>query len=351
MSMANLFCPYCAALLAFDERAHVRACGNCGTEIHLERSNGQVTVTARANEEELRKLPAPETAASLAASAGPADELSSLERSQPQDFRGSLWLSGRKGPEEELSQLIRFSKRALWTALAVVLLAVAVGLLVVFAALRMMKTSTATELSGTRQAATATAAAAAEQRLDKALADGSLKTLVEDISLKTASSAAEAQAHESIGKAMNSVESELRWIGEIADAGSRLRIGLRSGLDDLVKIETTSGNALARERAARLLNAIAKDYEDAALVSLKAHNMTNVVDLLRDLSEMPRDLDFNNRTNLVACIHKELDMGCVALAFLALREKTGNHFELFDVGAVDDWFKRQAEQKRETTAK
>ncbi len=353
--MASLICPQCGTKRIFAAKTKDLVCKTCSTKLSVSVKDGVVSIRPATKKDAPDKMKLPETPKPILKKSAPvAPELVpvapakrvsppavEISRSFEPMKRGNLEL------DQHLNEFIVFSKRVVTFAAVAVGLVLVVGTFGVMSYVKSMRLESektiATQLQSIRIQASELAALEVQSRLEKSFQEQNIASLVEAATQKKVAQAIDQQVQEAVTKAMASMQEEINSVGRIAEAGSRLRIGLRTGLVDLVDIQKNAPNEAVKERAASLLKAVAKDYEDAAWVSMKAHNATNVVQFLRQISDMPKELDLNSEKNLVECVHKELDMGCVALAFLALREKTGVAFNVFDIEQVEVWLKSHPE--------
>lgn len=124
-----------------------------------------------------------------------------------------------------------------------------------------------------------------------------------------------------VNQRMAAFDRSLTALGELADMGMRMRIGLRSGLEDLTSRTRSADSELERKRAKGLLTRITADYEAFPIAEYPGGR--------------PIPL-------LVQVIRSDKNLNAVAAAFIALRKVTGQQFTMFDFGGVERWCKEKA---------
>ncbi len=138
------------------------------------------------------------------------------------------------------------------------------------------------------------------------------------------------------------MESNLTEAGNVADMAMRMRIGLRSGLTDLRKIQSTSNSETIRQLAARLYSRILIDYESTSAIFMNEYGFQDISNIKKFYNIPPNASDSLFRSNIVQTIENDdIDLSQVALNFQILRKLTGVKFNMFDFAAVQDWSKKQ----------
>ena len=122
-------------------------------------------------------------------------------------------------------------------------------------------------------------------------------------------------------------------IVDVADKSMKMRIGLRSGLDELTQIARSDPNKDMRMRAESLLKGIAADYESVHRARVRRTQMDPAT-----LAGIYKEKEGESLlSRLVEIVRTTDSLDQLAYAFLALRATTGFPFRMFDVEAVEQW--------------
>jgi hypothetical protein len=102
------------------------------------------------------------------------------------------------------------------------------------AAINYTKDAAGNQISQIREQSGAIALTEAQKRVDNAFRTTNVETLVENATKREVGSAVERRVQTEVDKVMASVQQDISTLGRIADAGSRMRQGIRSGYDELI---------------------------------------------------------------------------------------------------------------------
>jgi hypothetical protein len=131
------------------------------------------------------------------------------------------------------------------------------------------------------------------------------------------------------------VEQRMLLLGRISDEGTRMRVGLRSGLDELRLIANGTGDPKALQFAKDRLTLITNDYDTVEERNVQRSPTHKAIDALGTyrFGERPSSLH-----DVVQIIDNDADLNYVALAFLAFRDLSGEQYvKMFDFTAVKSW--------------
>lgn len=148
------------------------------------------------------------------------------------------------------------------------------------------------------------------------------------------------KAAESLRKELadnSGVQSEM---DRAANALAQARVGLRQGLEELIRLKDSSPSKQVRERATVLFDSVSADYERFVKDRMQEDGAKNAIDALKynDLgvtAESP-----NLISGLVKVLRTEKELYQVTYAFLALREATKHELQVFDFAAIEEWCAR-----------
>jgi len=185
---------------------------------------------------------------------------------------------------------------------------------------------------------------AEEPRIAKTVSDQTKQAVDRLFPVINANVAAEVDkvVTQEVNQRMAVFDQSLTSLGELADMGMRMRVGLRSGLEDLTTRARSAENVRERSRAEGLRTRIVADYdahygpvfqqEFNANPTVAALNITR-----RGLKDPSKPVPV-----LVDVIRSDKDLNDVAMAFIALRKATGQQFIMFDFAEVERWCKEKA---------
>lgn len=151
----------------------------------------------------------------------------------------------------------------------------------------------------------------------------------------------DAKVAQEVNPRMAVLDRNLTALGELADIGMRMRIGLRSGLTDLTARAKSADSEFERRRAEGLLTRITADYEAVYTVTFQQESGGSPATAATAAGFPPKDPN-KPVPALVNVIRSNRHLDYVALAFIALRKATGQQFTMFDFAQVERWCKEKA---------
>lgn len=180
----------------------------------------------------------------------------------------------------------------------------------------------------------------AQNRIDNAFKENNVKKMIESAAKREVGTEIERQVSKEVNIVMDNLQDDITSLGLITDAAMRMRIGLRDGLDELIKIQKTSTDSNIKERAKLLLKSIADDYDRIGKEIFK--EMGGSVNVIGDLKESKDEFKDENNIipDLMKVIHSKRPLEDIALAIIVLREKTGEQFNMFDIENIERWYKK-----------
>jgi hypothetical protein len=178
----------------------------------------------------------------------------------------------------------------------------------------------------------------AQRRVDEAFHGDNVQAMVERAAKSQVAPVIERQLQTEVDRAMDSVQLDLEWLAKILDASGYMRGGSRSGMERLQSIQRNAPTERIRQRASTLFDTIAKEYEQFVKDEAKEGGFTSVLQSRYGTqSNEPQVIP-----ELVATIRSEKMLSEVAIAFVALSERTGQDFRMFDFDAVSKWCAQQS---------
>lgn len=263
--------------------------------------------------------------------------------------------------EKEYEHMISFHKWIVHTILIALGIVIAGGLGIFYrdmsqvrsqaaAAMSETKDAASREISNVRDDAAKIAIGEARKRVDDAFRSENIQAMIDTAAKRQVGPAIDRRVRQEVDLVMAGLEQQISTLGEIADLGTRMRVGLRSGLEGLTLKANAATNETERRMAQDLLAKISSDYETLHRGSLRG---PPPITARQALSGVP-DLHFDPNNPkpvpaIVRIIREEANLNVVALAFLALGETTGHQFRMFELDSVEQWCKEQAPACAEAT--
>jgi hypothetical protein len=104
------------------------------------------------------------------------------------------------------------------------------------------KDATDAQISQIRDRSAAIALSEAQRRVDEAFHNRNIEAMVESAASRQVAPVIERQLKTEVDRAMVSLQSDITFLGQIADAGSFMRGGGRRGFDKLVELQRNAPN-------------------------------------------------------------------------------------------------------------
>ncbi|HWR17975.1 MAG TPA: hypothetical protein VN577_24315 [Terriglobales bacterium] len=152
---------------------------------------------------------------------------------------------------------------------------------------------------------------------------------------------------EQLGQRLKPLQELVLFVGQISESDTRMRIGYRSGFDEIRAIRKQTHDPAVLRFADTTLSSTTQHYESSwgqfvkngnepALKALQTSNFRDA-DESEPVPETIRDV--------VRIINNSPDLNRVALAFFAFRELSGEHAAMFDIDSVNSWCARTGKCK------
>jgi hypothetical protein len=157
------------------------------------------------------------------------------------------------------------------------------------------------------------------QRLEEQFKTPELQKMVRS-EADAAMQSAVTKAEKSVDPRLDELQRRISETGEISNAGARLRLGVRSGLDSLLE-KAKSPNPYVSQYAKSTLTLIGADYD--------SFGQPNLYRVMLPSPQTPR--------NLLATMKSSTMVQVIAAAFGLFREITGSKVLTFDILAAEKW--------------
>jgi len=135
------------------------------------------------------------------------------------------------------------------------------------------------------------------------------------------------------------VQQRISLTGQISESEMRMRMGFRSGLDELDKLLKSTSDADVVRFGRSTLAKVSEDY-DARLqedVKTSGNKAMQALGMYFTSRHRPQESVPGNLRGVVQVIYRDSDLNAVAGAFLAFRELTGASVKMFDFAAITSW--------------
>jgi hypothetical protein len=149
---------------------------------------------------------------------------------------------------------------------------------------------------------------------------------------------------------MASLQGDIKFLGQINDAGAYLRVGGRPGLDKLLELQENAPNESMRLAAKSMLETIGKNYEEQFVRRTAEDKEPDFVQsyLSEHVAELKGFSESEKRAHLIPILIKDIrtseDLFGITTAFVALRKLTNQSFRVFDMNAINSWCAEHASQ-------
>jgi hypothetical protein len=134
------------------------------------------------------------------------------------------------------------------------------------------------------------------------------------------------------------IQQRILLIGQVSESETRMRLGFRTGYNDLKAFTKVSDPEVARFAKSTLETTGASfDTRFQEGVKLKGGKaLPTLVGLMSNVGRPQQSLP-SNLSMVVQLIREDSDLNLVAAAFLAFRELTGSEIKMFNFDGVNTW--------------
>lgn len=129
-------------------------------------------------------------------------------------------------------------------------------------------------------------------------------------------------------------QQDIKEASELADNATRMRIGYRSGWEELARLGKDSRRPNVMRMARDRLKRITADYEKTLGAFLRRYDIDPVQLLIFDPDLTPQNVTV---AHIVKFIRTGEDLDQVTYAFFALRNATRSSFPMFNLARVEKW--------------
>ena len=195
------------------------------------------------------------------------------------------------------------------------------------------------EISLIRERAKLIAVEEAKRKVEETFRTNNVESIIKEIVRENLASISEQEIRSQVLNTFDEIQNEISVLGKIADSGVRMRLGFRSGMEQLIEFKK-SKNERVRNRAKSIFNSITTDYENTSVKSItEEKNYNTALLFLNTFILITKEEKANDIPTLLKFIETNTNCNDIAVAFLALRQLTSFHFNMFDFKQIEVWCK------------
>ncbi len=238
-----------------------------------------------------------------------------------------------KGPQAEYTNLVGYFKHLVWLTGGSVTVMVAIAGFLFYSSLKDAR-------EDAKQTAIRVVSSESKAAVEKAFEDKNINAQIQKVAQDKISAITDKMIEQQITSKLQPLQKRILMIGQITESQARMRLGFRSGLDDLNALVSSTTDPETLQFARSTLTITAEDFEETWVETPQKAGGQSWFDLLKAYTNRPKTPGWKSPQNLgevVGLINKSKDLNVVALAFLAFRELTGEKVKMFDLRAVNNW--------------
>jgi hypothetical protein len=198
------------------------------------------------------------------------------------------------------------------------------------------------QIDHVREEAAKVAIDEARKRVDDAFRTQNIQEMIEAAAKRQLGPAIDRRVRQELDVFATGVQDQISSLGEITDLAAKMRIGIRSGLNDLSLKAKSAANENDRRMAQALLSTVSADYDSVWRRNLRRDGLTAENALFGATRFRFNPSNPHPVPAIVTMIREEPDLNVVALSFLALTDSTGHQFRMFDIDGVEQWCKEHS---------
>jgi hypothetical protein len=193
-----------------------------------------------------------------------------------------------------------------------------------------------------KEEATRVATSQAKARITEAFDDKNINAMILAAAEKKIGTVTDQLIEHQLAEKLRPIQQRISLVGQISEKEMRMRMGFRSGFDELNGIlkNTTDPDAVRFGRST--LAIVSQDYDARIGDDIKNSGGKAMQPLVTYMMNQHRPQQSwpSNLHDVVQIIRHDPDLNAVAGAFLAFRELTGASVKMFDFGEVEAWCSR-----------
>jgi hypothetical protein len=188
-----------------------------------------------------------------------------------------------------------------------------------------------------KQEATRVATAEAKASVAEAFDEKNIKAMILVAAQQKIGTITDKLIEQQVTEKLRPLQQRISLTGQISECEMRMRLGFRSGLDELNRLLKSTTDPDIVRFGKSTLAIVSEDFEvrlqEEAKSAGSAMQLMNVYLSRR----RPPEAVPGNLHSVVQVIYQDSNLNAVAIAFLAFRETTGVTVKMFDFAAITSW--------------
>ena len=176
--------------------------------------------------------------------------------------------------------------------------------------------------------------------MEKAFEDKNINDQIQKAAQQKIGAITDRMIEQQITPKLQPIQKRVLMIGQITEDQARMRLGFRSGLDELNAVINSATDPDTLQFARSTLTTTAEDFEESWVEGPQKTSGQSWFDVLKGFTNRPQTPGWKSPQNLhelVELIKNDKHLDAVALGFLAFRELTGEKAKMFDLRGVNNW--------------
>jgi hypothetical protein len=234
--------------------------------------------------------------------------------------------------QSEYDHLLSYFKHLVWLTGGALSVVVAAAGILFYSNLRDVR-------EDAKQEATRVAARAANDSVRDAFNEKNVNDMILSAANEKVGRVTDKMIEQQLTSKLEPIQQRILLIGEVSEDETRMRLGFRSGLDDLKKILSNTGDPVVIRFGKSTLATTSAHFEERLQEGLKAAGRKPIEQLQSEIAAHGRTQPsvVSNLHDVVEIIRHDSDLDIVGMAFLGFRDLSATHVALFDVETVNSW--------------
>jgi hypothetical protein len=192
-----------------------------------------------------------------------------------------------------------------------------------------------------KQEATRVATSEAKARITEAFDEKNINAMILAAAQQKVGTITDKLIEQQLAEKLRPVQQRISVVGQVSESEMRMRMGFRSGLDELNRLLKSTSDPDVVRFGRGTLAIVSQDFDARTQEGVKklmtgGKAMPALALYLMNQRRPPESVP-SNLHSVVQVIHHDSDLNAVAFAFLAFRELTGASVKMFDFGEVEAW--------------
>jgi hypothetical protein len=238
-----------------------------------------------------------------------------------------------KGPQAEYTNLLGYFKHLVWLTGIFVTIAVGLSTFLFHSNLKDVR-------EDAKQEATRVATVESKAAVEKAFEDKNINAQIQKAAQEKIGTITDKMIEQQLTSKLQPLQKRILTIGQITESQARMRLGFRSGLDELNAVINSATDPDTLQFARSTLTTTAEDFEESWVEGPQKASGQSWFDVLKAFTNRPQTPGWKSPQNLhevVELIKSDKHLDVVSLGFLTFRELTGEKVKMFDLRAVNNW--------------